>query len=179
MGMTIKNMKSLQRKLNDLSNGEMDQTVEKGVMRGGKLIQGKAKLLCPVALGELRSSIRTKKLKGFGNKIGCIIFTNNDHAAPVEFGTGPVGQANHEGISPNVTPVYVQHGWDIPADKVSSADAEKYHWPTRTYSGKKYYMTSGQRAQPFMYPAAKTAEKELSTVVGNEIASALVKKCVK
>ena len=73
----------------------------------------------------------------------------------VEFGTGPTGQAHHNGISPDVDPVYSQSGWMIPADAMSPDDAEQYGFGiAKGKDGEVIgYYTKGQVAQPFMYPA--------------------------
>ena len=115
-------------------------------------------MLCPVNHGELRQTIKTKVEATEGMVIGTV-YTNNKHAAYVELGTGPIGEANHEGVSPEVNPVYYQSGWWFPGDKVTPQDAEKYHWPSMTTEdGKTLYFTQGQPAQPFMYPALKGIE---------------------
>lgn len=128
-----------------------------------KTVQGIAKLLAPSNHGPLRDSIKTKLIKD-DDKVQGIVFTNLKYAPYVEFGTGPVGQKNHEGISPNVDVSYSQKGWAFPASEVTEEDAKQYKWPSRMYNGEKYYVTSGQPAQPFMYPALKNYE---STAVKN------------
>lgn len=166
----------LLKKLDDINftDEEFMKIVDK-VNKG--VVQASAKLNCPVKEnggGELRNSIQTSA-SVLGGMVTAETFTNKEHAGYVEFGTGPVGQEHHEGISPEVNPSYVQHGWGIPADKVDPADAELYKWPKRTYGGKDYYMTSGQPARPFMYPALKNNEKLVSDQVGKEIVKKLKK----
>lgn len=138
------------------------------------IVQAWAKLLCPVNHGELRNSIKTS-IEQTGTRIAATTFTNKEEAVYVEFGAGPIGEANHEGISPEVSPAYSQHGWGIPASEVDEADAEMYKWPKRTYGGKDYYMTSGQPAQPFMYPALKNNEGR----VKKELTKQLIKQIKK
>lgn len=171
----IKNADKLMNKFIALSDSVADEEFKKIVDRSNKgIVQAYAKLMCPVNHGELREHIFTSIEQGNG-RTTATTFTNKESAIYVEFGTGPIGQANHEGISPTVTPAYSQHGWGIPADKVDAADAEMYKWPKREYGGKEFYMTSGQPAQPFMYPALKNNEGK----VKNEIAKKLAKKIVK
>lgn len=133
-----------------------------------KKVQAEAKRLCPVNHGELRDSIYTKT-EWEGDTVCATCYTNKKYGPYVEFGTGPKGQENHAGISPNVTPVYVQHGWGIPEEAVSKKDAEKYGWELREYNGKNYYMTSGQAAHPFMYPALKNKEEDIIEVFADEV----------
>ena len=52
---------------------------------------------------SLKGSISHKVEIKSDSAVG-IVETNAPHAAFVEFGTGPVGAANHGGISPNVSP---------------------------------------------------------------------------
>lgn len=152
----VKGAEKLMRQLNNLGN--INPVVEKAVRKETLRVQRNAVLLCPVNHGELRQTIKTKVEATEGMVIGTV-YTNNKHAAYVELGTGPIGEANHEGISPEVNPVYSQSGWWFPGDKVTPQDAEKYHWPSMTTEdGKTLYFTQGQPAQPFMYPALKGIE---------------------
>lgn len=154
--MAVKGAEKLMRQLNTL--GSINPVVEKAVRKETLRVQRNAVLLCPVNHGELRQSIKTKVEATEGMVVGTV-YTNNKHAAFVEFGTGPVGQDNHEGISPEVNPVYSQSGWWFPGDKITPQDAAKYHWPSMTTDdGKTLYFTQGQPAQPFMYPALKGIE---------------------
>ena len=101
------------------------------------------------------------------------IYTNSEYAPYVEFGTGPTGQAHHNGISPDVDPVYSQSGWMISADAMSPDDAEQYGFGiAKGKDGEVIgYYTKGQVAQPFMYPAFA----ELKDDVTQEIKAALEK----
>lgn len=152
----IQGLDSLLKKLESMDS-QITDYLFKSVTRETKVVQADAKLNCPVNHGELRGSIMSQVSKTNDGVMG-VVSTNKKYAAYVEFGTGPIGQANHEGISPNVNIAYSQKGWAFPASEVSAADASQYKWPKRTYGGKDYYVTSGQRAQPFMYPALKNRE---------------------
>ncbi len=152
----VKGAEKLMRQLNNLGN--INPIVEKAVKKETLRVQRNAVLLCPVNHGELRQSIKTK-VKATENMVTGTVYTNNKRAAYVEFGTGPVGEENHEGISPEVTPAYSQNGWWFPGDKVTPQDVAKYHWPSmETENGKTLYFTKGQPAQPFMYQALKGIE---------------------
>ena len=152
----VQGAERLMRQLNTLGN--ISPIVERAVKKETLRVQRNAVLLCPVNHGELRQTIKTKVEATEGMVIGTV-YTNSKYAAYVELGTGPVGAANHEGISPEVNPVYSQSGWWFPGDKVTPQDAAKYHWPKMTTrDGKTLYFTDGQPAQPFMYPALKGSE---------------------
>lgn len=85
----------------------------------------------------------------------------------VEMGTGPVGEANHAGISPNVNPMYTQ-----PYVLRTSKNGKKYRVKGWYYfnekSGSVRY-TEGQPARPFMYPAAVETQAEVEAAIQNEI----------
>lgn len=164
---TIQGLDSLNNKLNSM-NEEILKCIRKSVLKETKVVQGIAKMNCPANHGELRQSIHA--MTEYTEQGVCgIVYTNKKYAAYVEFGTGPKGQQNHEGISPNVEIAYSNKGWAFPADGIPQADAEKYGWPERMYGGQKYYLTSGQAAQPFMYPALKNYEETAKRNITKDI----------
>lgn len=138
--MAVNGVQSLMRKFNEL--GSMEPIVTKAVKKQAEIVRAVAVRLCPVDTGELRGSIYSKVEQDAGSTIGTV-YTNKQYAAYVEFGTGPVGQANHAGISPEMAVSYTQEGWV---------------WPD-TEGG--FHYTEGQPAQPFMYPALKSMEKRV------------------
>lgn len=154
--MAVNGVQSLMRKFNQL--GSMEPIVAKAVRKQAEVVRGVAVKLCPANHGELRGSIHTKVEQDAGSTIGCV-YTNKEYAMYVEFGTGPAGQADHAGISPNVPVTYRQDPWWFPGDEVNPSDADRYHWPTSSNGDQTFYYTNGQAAQPFMYPALKTMEK--------------------
>ena len=83
---TIKNLDRLQKKLNQLSEVDLTNIVKKATT----FVQGQAKTLAPVDTGELRRSIHTEVKKENKAIVGRV-YTNNDHAVYVEFGTGQRG----------------------------------------------------------------------------------------
>ena len=160
-------MNSLDSKLNNLQ--DLSGALEKVIGREIRRVRSSAVLLCPVNHGELRQSINTM-VEREGDTIMGTCYTNNEHAGYVEFGTGPKGAADHQGISPLVQPSYVYEAWWFPGDNIPPSDAEMYHWPKFvTEEGKILYRTNGQPAQPYMYPALKQNEP---TILAN-IKSAL------
>lgn len=132
------------------------------------VIQPHAKMLCPVNYGELRQSISVKVDKDGDGVIG-MVYTNKPYAMYVEFGTGPVGKENHNGVCPEVNVSYSQNGWYIPGDKISSADAERYHFPKTEGEEMDFYYTQGQPAQPFMYPALHSNRERVTRNINNYI----------
>ena len=156
----IKGDKELEKKFAVLEQVAEEQ-MEKIVGRQAKRIQAEAKLLCPVQDGELRRSIKTK-VQREGDSVTGVVYTNKKYAPYVEFGTGPKGEADHAGISPVVTPSYVQKPWWIHESQIGWETAEMYHMFRLDTADGLFYQTSGQAAQPFLYPALKNNEKRVA-----------------
>lgn len=154
----IKGLESFYRKLNNLEAGPFKE-MAKQVKKEGKKVQGFAKLLCPVDTGELRNSIREVSEMD-DTSVTSTVYTSKKYAAYVELGTGPVGQNNHEGISPEITPTYSQKGW-------SYYDKEK----------DEFIHTRGQPAQPYMYPALKDYEETAKNNICEAYREGLKKVC--
>lgn len=154
--MSVTGLDSLSKKLAALSELDLKRCVGRGI----KLVQGEAKRLCPVNDGELRDSIYTS-VEVTGDATTGTCYTNKKYAPYVEFGTGPIGQENHEGISPAVNPVYKPRPWWIHENDIDERTAEKYHWPHIDTPDGRFYLCHGQKAHPFMYPALKNHEEEI------------------
>lgn len=74
--------------------GNIKQSCLNGGRRGMKKVQKNAKMLCPVDTGELRNSIKESG-EIIGDDINCQVYTNCDHAAYPEFGTGERGRESN------------------------------------------------------------------------------------
>lgn len=153
---TIKGLHELEVQLKGLSAIDVAPLVR----RQAEAVRAAAVLRAPSSNGELRSSIKSK-VDVEGDTVIGTVYTNKEYAQYVEFGTGPVGAANHAGISPDVAVSYRTSGWWISEDQIDPALAEKYHFKEIEYEGKKFYYTDGQRAQPFMYPALASMEQKV------------------
>ena len=158
--MAVNGVHSLMRKFNEL--GSMEPVVYKSVKKQAEVVRGVAVKLCPVyagpwrfvSKGALKGSIYGKVEQDADATIGCV-YTNAPYAPFVEFGTGPVGQSSHAGISPNVPVAYTQEPW------VWMDDEGGFH------------TTEGQPAQPFMYPALKSMERYVTRAIGNDLQAAM------
>ena len=158
----INGLDELEEKLGKLA--QQSGTIGKKAAQSAiKKVQARAKYLCPTNEGELRNSIRTS-VKQTEEQAEAVCYTNKPSATYVEFGTGPAGQRKHSGISPEVTPVYKQRGWAFPANAIASGS---YQFAETTYHGQKYFLTAGQAAQPFMYPALKDGAEEAVQAIEN------------
>jgi HK97 gp10 family phage protein len=143
----IKGMDSLMRKLNALG-GNVPRALYQGVADTIEVAAADAKMLAPknsssqsdgTGSGSIVSGIQTK-IKTLSDGAEGSVISTAAHSIFVEMGTGPVGAANHAGISPKVSPSYTSR--------------ESWAYPTVIDGEETYRVTSGQPARPFMYPAA-------------------------
>lgn len=149
--MSVDGIKELDRKLDVLRDAAQ---LEKIVGKAIQTVRSEAVLRCPVNDGELRQSIYAEVYQENESVIGeC--WTDKAYAPYVELGTGPKGQENHRGISPEINPAYVQSPWWIHESQIDRDTAEKYHWFYIDTPEGRFYQCTGQPAQPFMYPALK------------------------
>lgn len=170
MAETVKGAKALNIKLGKMEN--ITSVLQSAMGKEIQRVRVAAVEDCPSNHSELKRSIRTM-MQPYDEGIRAVCYTNAKYAAYVEFGTGPQGQEQHEGISPNVQPTYTQQGWWFPGNDIEPADADRYHWPKSEGPDGVFYYTDGQPAQPFMYPALKMNENiitaNLSAALQTEI----------
>ena len=162
--MSIVNGDKLDKKFAALES-MMQNGMQSQIHKMGMEVRDAARLRCPERRfgsggGALRQSIHVSTEE----KADCIVstvYTNLSYAAYVEFGTGPVGQEKHQGISPDINPAYSQTGWIIPGDAMGPQEAEQYGLGIMKGKDGRIigYMTNGQPAQPYMYPALKDNEE--------------------
>lgn len=85
---TIKGTKELQNLLKNIGTAPLERTIKKVTVE----VQGQAKALAPADTGTLRNSI---KMNYDSNKKEGRVYTNNDYATYVEFGTGVRGNGTY------------------------------------------------------------------------------------
>ena len=145
--------------------------VARAVRKAALLVQGAAKANVLVESGELRGSIYTDTVSQEGSVNG-VVYTNKKYAPYVEFGTGPRGQQNHEGISPEVSVAYTQSPWWIHEgsgdNEVDRETGERYGWFYIDTPEGRFYHCSGQPASPFLYPALKNNKEAVMRIIMNE-----------
>lgn len=140
--MTIKGLGNLLKKL-DALGGNTKEALRVGIHQSIKVVQGDAKMLCPVAPdgGLLRNSI-DETMQVTSDKVTGKVSTNVEYAPYVEFGTGQRGE---ESPSPPKADIDLNYRQD---------------W-------------TGMDAQPFLYPALKQNEdivlKRVASVVRKKI----------
>ncbi|MEG2412393.1 MAG: HK97 gp10 family phage protein [Clostridium sp.] len=148
----IKGMDKLLKKLDSL-NINSKQELKKSMEKNIKMVQGEAKLLCPVDNGDLRNSITTD-VKEVNSGIVATVTTNYEIAPYVEFGTGKKGETTSVTDKYPGQLSYKQDKWKVNIPDVG------VRW------------IEGQPAQPYLYPALKNNEE----LVKKNIASDLEKK---
>lgn len=157
---TIKNLTKLTAKLNKVSDLDTKRIVEKATT----IVHGQAKDLAPVNSGGgsgLAGSIRMSKKK-LPNGWQGRVYTNQEYAMYVEFGTGTKGNGTYPYKLENITLTYQDSPWFIPVSEISDKDAKKYHFKkVHGKDGAEYYICYGQEAKPYMYPALKNNEKAI------------------
>lgn len=147
----------------------MKRHVESAMKESLNLIQSDAVMNAPANLGQLKGSIFTD-IETIDDKLIGIVYSDLEHAWYVEFGTGPIGAANHTGVSPEVPVAYKTQGWLIPGDKISESDALKYKFKRVTFKdGSVFWATNGQPAQPFLYPAYIANENNIEKLFSEAI----------
>lgn len=147
--MSVQNVDKLLRKLKRMDI-DVNDTLMPIMARQAKFVQGTAKDLCPVDLGQLRNSIRTTTRKS-KYKVTALVHTNTEYAAYVEFGTGKVGET---------TPVANKYPGPL--------SYKQTKWRARIPDvGWRY--VAGQSAQPFLYPALKNNESKVRDNIANDL----------
>ena len=143
-----------------------DDIVRRAVLNACKnVVQAEAKLRAPANEGELRNSIKVRA-RIEGSRVIGEVFTNSDHGAYVELGTGPKGLANHSGISLEVSVSYRSTPWYVHEDQINVGP---YHFAKRG----EFYKMYGQPAQPYLYPALKDNQERVSNNISKYVSRKL------
>ena len=138
----IEGLDSLQEQLTDLPK-EILKIVKRAIYKEMAKVQAEAKMNVAVDTGELRSSIVVRITEEDGEITGKVI-TTVPHGVYVEMGTGPMGEAHHEGIAP------------VPVTYRTTP------WVLKNPKSKKTYITKGMAARPYLYPAFARRKKNIA-----------------
>ena len=159
--MSVLGVNKFNAQMNEL---KAEPLAKKYLNDAGNFVRSAAVMLAPADTGYLRQNIYldTEEEKGV---MRATVYTNVEYAAYVEFGTGKKGAANHEGVSPEVAVSYRMSPWWIHEDQLAPGTGEKYHWFYVDTPEGRFYQTSGQPAQPFMYPALKDNEDTVKDIL--------------
>ncbi len=154
--MSVKGFDEVAKALREVSELDTRQAVGEAI----QLVRSAAAENCLSDTGELRQSIFAEITEQKDVVTG-ICWTNKAYAPYVEFGTGPIGEDNHEGISPEYKINYSQSPWWIHESQVDRRRAEKARWFYIDTKDGRFYRCYGQPAHPFLYPAMKDNEDRL------------------
>ena len=146
-GFTLNGLDELVGKLENASDG-MQDSIKRAMERGMECIVNDAKQNYPYPSDSGKGEI-THTVEAEGHVIRGRVFTPSNYAVYIEMGTGPVGEANHSGVSASALAgvVYRPDGWSY-AD-----DAGQWHY------------TEGQPARPFLHPAYRANRDKLRKLV--------------
>lgn len=173
MAKVIANVGNLLRRLKSIANVDLEEVVKTATV----LVHGQAVMLAPVNNGLLRESIHMSVKKTDQEVIGRV-YTNNEYAPYVEFGTGIRGNGTYKYNVKGLSLSYRNSPWFIPAEKISDSTAEKYHFQKITFAnGTSYYISYGQVAQPFMYPALDMNKDFINNSIAKGVKEALASYC--
>lgn len=142
---SIKNLERLTAKLNKIANMDLKERVTDATTLVHGQAVNNANFKKGYQTGQLRGSIHMKVKKTSDGYQG-IVYTNNDHAMFVEFGTGIRGNGSYKYKIKNVNLRY-REDW------------------------------AGMKAQPYMYPALKSQEKNVKTILKYGVRKELEKVC--
>lgn len=87
-----------------------EDALERAMKPAMQEVRGEAVMMCPVDEGDLRNSIHSTVERN-SNSVTGVVYTNSDHAAYVEFGTGQRGM---ESSSPPKAPLEAGYRVDWP-----------------------------------------------------------------
>jgi HK97 gp10 family phage protein len=164
----IKGMASLIKKLNALG-GNVQAALNQAVKQTTLKARADAQNMAPAGSGSQADSSGgisvkagiTEQFEMEGAVLVGKVVSTSPHGGYVEFGTGPVGAANHGGISPKVS--------------VSYTSKKSWRYPTVIGGKQTFRTTSGMAARPYLYPAALMNKDTLQTAAENELREAIRK----
>lgn len=172
---SIQNADKLLKKLDSIDSSMQNEILENVVKNANFLVRKQARLLINSKTGELSRSIKTK-VENDGDKVEGTVYTKLPRAVCYEFGTGPNGEADHQGISPEVSPKYSQTGWMIPGDAMKESEAREYGFGIARKNGEVIgYYTKGMAARPFMYPALHDQKENITKYMQKKLAQEIGK----
>lgn len=178
----MKDIKQLSRDIYKLKRVPLSEDGLKGFRQAAGYVRDAAKTGAHggrFPTGRLSNSIGVK-YDQTRREITAHIGTDEPYAPYVELGTGPNGQKNHQGIPPGLNPTYRPGPWWIPGDKIPADRAEVYGWPKSVdkKTGMVFYLSHGQAARPYLYPALKDHEREVMQILEKHYGEA-IKKAMK
>jgi len=142
-GIEIKGLTEAQKGL-DKQKKQLQNKIQKALLRGGLVFEGEAKRLCPVDTGRLRDSIQSTILKQDEDETVLTVGTAVEYAGFVEFGTG----------------IHAENGQGRKTPWMWKGDGKKWGG---------WHRTTGQPAQPFIRPAFEARKDEAVRVIADSL----------
>lgn len=181
----IEGLESLMERLDALDGDELRDAVERGVKQGAEVIRKQAiGFVSPKApdSSEIKKSIIVESVRE-ADKITATVVATHETAIYAEFGTGQVGEKNHEGISPHVAVTYNvraprTYKWKG-KKKLKNGEIKPYtrirvtygwFYPKSGDKGGEWGFTRGQPARPFLYPAFVAKRREAKRLISEQVA---------
>lgn len=182
----LEGLEAIMERLDALDGDEMRAAVERGVKQGAEVIRAQAaNNIRPSGRRseEIKQSIIVKSARE-PDKITAAVVATHEEAIYEEFGTGQVGEQNHEGISPHVAVTYNMRAprkyvwtWNrtLKSGETKNFRREKitlgWFYPKRRGDGKgsEWGFTMGQPAHPFLYPAFVSQRSAAKKLVEDEV----------
>ncbi len=153
--------------------GELAARIASGMLQGANVglveMEGTAKGLCPVDIGQLRESIGHAAEQASGTEVSGVVGTNLEYSLYVEMGTGPAGRDTSVANKSPASVSYRAHGWWIHESQIGRDVAEKYHFFHIDTEKGRFYFTNGQPAHPFLYPALSIHKDDLPRHIAEAI----------
>ncbi|UPU39339.1 HK97 gp10 family phage protein [Erysipelothrix sp. Poltava] len=113
------------------------------------------RLNAPSAAGDLVNSIK-KEVRVEGNEIVGRVYTKNDHALFVEFGTGPKGKGSASIVPKGVVLQYRETPWFV--NVKDFPDYKRYNLITYTVGEETFVLIRGQKAQQYHVTSSQTIQ---------------------
>lgn len=136
--MELEGLDTLVDLLSKLSNSAFaEEALHSSLMRGARVMQGQAKINCPVDTGQLRNSIAVCYTTD-----GVEVYTNVEYAEYVEYGTGKQGDSS------------VAH---TTKDRWSYRDADGKWHTTRGQPPNPFWRTAIEQTSPQIKTVVKNA----------------------
>ncbi|HFE9852470.1 HK97 gp10 family phage protein [Enterococcus sp. DIV1420a] len=170
MGVTIKGLDRLRTKIKAMpkaiSEAAFNATEETAELVQGRAVQNVQRSI-KNGSGSLSSSIK-KDAVMTDSKSVAHVWTDKKQGLYRELGTGPVGEASQKDLPPAVIPVYSQGPWFIPAKDAPDLEA-LYGMLRISIKGVDFFLTRGQPARPWLYPALKEGMAEAPDIFTEKI----------
>lgn len=152
----IEGLDELFAKLDGLDENMLSNAAA-ALQRGALLIAGDAKARVQPISHEVANSITTQ-VDVSEDSVEAQVLETKDFGIFIEMGTGPRGEAKHEGVSP-----------ELLAGTTYRSDA----WTYYDEKHEQFVRTEGQPARPYMYPAYLANREDVQREVGDSIKDGL------